>query len=1046
MMPPLRVFAAAFAFVALGFATFAQPTAPTAPALNAGRGGASPATTLATALLAQGDRNADAKLAREEFTALADAWFDRLDPDRLGRVGQEEFLQRFDAILSPQGGGRRGGRGVAATGNALGFFIATDQNRDASLGRDELKQVFVTWFTAWDADKNGQLEPAELTKGLNLVLPRTNMSGANARETQDPIPGLPTPPPSPSLSAQESMSVVRLADGFKLELAASEPMIEDPIALSFDEDGRAYVLEMVTYMLDIERAREREPLCRITRLEDTDGDGRFDKSTVFVDKLILPRVVAVGGGGVFYVSDYQLYFARDTDGDGKADRTELVDADYGRGNVEHAPNAFFRAMDNWVYNGESPWRYRLVRGTLVKQATEVRGQWGMTQDNYGRLLYNVNNSQLMGDFTPPNYMSRNAHHASSAGLNLFVSTDQRVFPLRMNTAINRGYSPEVLDPSGKTYVFASSCSPVVYRGDNFPAEFVGNAFVADPAVNLIKRNLVFDRNLTLTSRFAYEDREFLASTDERFRPVSLYPGPDGALWFVDLYRGVAQYGQFMTSYLRRETLARGLDKGIHYGRIYRIVSTAKPVRRPPRLSQESSAALVARLADPNGWTRDTAQRLLVERGDRSVAPALTKLLETDADPLARIHALWTLEGLFVELPSSSPTPAAAVPETAGKMIRLLSVENNFAPEAPALPPAVLNACLKAIGDANPKVQVAAIRVTESLTARHAQNQRALFMALERLGPATAAETLFQAALTAGNLPKPDVLPLLARIASQLSEHLLIRDAAISGLQDWELQFLQLVLADPQWNTQQGGRSAMLQALASAIVKEREPVKIDMLLTLAASQPPEQAWRQGSLLEGIAANAAVRPLRPIAFARPPAALATLAKSDRASIRQQAESIQALFAWPGHQTEETNATPARALSSDETSLIENGKTIFQQLCAGCHGLAGQGITPLAPPLLNSDWVLGAENRLIRIALQGVTGPITVNGTVYQPPSILPEMPALATLDDTQIAGVLSFIRRTWGHNAAPISPAQVGVVRRETVDRKSAWTEAQLTAIK
>src|SRR6185436_6180929 len=139
-------------------------------------------------------------------------------------------------------------------------------------------------------------------------------------------------------------------------------------------------------------------------------------------------------------------------------------------------------------------------GTLVKQATEQRGQWGMTQDNYGRLLYNVNNSQLLGDYTPSNYMARNAHHATSAGLNLFVATDQSVFPIRMNTAINRGYSPEVLDPvTGRAFIFASSCGPVVYRGDNFPAEFANNAFVADPALNLLKRNILFDGDLTLTS-------------------------------------------------------------------------------------------------------------------------------------------------------------------------------------------------------------------------------------------------------------------------------------------------------------------------------------------------------------------------------------------------------------------------------------------------------------------------------------------------------------------------------------------------------------------
>src|SRR5207244_3757979 len=175
---------------------------------------------------------------------------------------------------------------------------------------------------------------------------------------------------------------------------------------------------------------------------------------------------------------------------------------------------------------------------------------------------------LLADFTPPNYMSRNPHHRTSAGLNLAVATDQRVFTIRMNTAVNRGYLTNVLDSAGKLYVFSSSCSPVIYRGDNYPAEFQGNAFVCDPSANLIKRNLVFDQNLTFTSKFAYDNSEFLASTDERFRPVNVFNGPDGALWVVDMYRGIIQYGMFMTGFLRRESLERGLDKGIHLGRIY----------------------------------------------------------------------------------------------------------------------------------------------------------------------------------------------------------------------------------------------------------------------------------------------------------------------------------------------------------------------------------------------------------------------------------------------------------------------------------------------
>lgn len=1033
---------------------FAQPPAPPAggpPGPGGGRGAGrgpapSPAVTLAGQIIARADKDADQNLTKEELSALADTWFDLLDPDRTGSVSQEEFLQRFDSVASPQpavaGRGGRGGRGGGGGtgGTPLAFFTVVDENRDAAVARAEMKQTFEKWPGTWDTDRSGRLNNDELAKGLNGVLPKNNMSGAQGRETMDPIPGLPPVPPSPVLSAQDSMATIKLVDGFKLELAASEPMIEDPVAMSFDEDGRAYVVEMQGYMLDIDRKGERDPICRISRLEDTNGDGRFDKSTIFVDQLILPRAVAATSGGILYVSDYQLYFARDTDNDGKADQTELVDAEYGRGNVEHAPNALFRAMDNWIYNGESPYRYRLVNGTLVKQTTEQRGQWGMTQDNYGRLLYNVNNSQLLGDFAPANYMNRNAHHPSSAGLNLFVATDQRVFPIRMTTAINRGYSPEVLGPDGKAFVFASSCSPVIYRGDNFPAEFVGNAFVADPALNLLKRNLVSDQNLTLTAKFAYDDREFLASTDERFRPSNLYNGPDGALWIVDLYRGIAQYGQFMTAYLRRDTLSRELEKGIHLGRIYRVVSTAKAPSAFPQLSRDNTAALVGRLSSPNGWIRDTAQRLLVERGDRAAAPALAQLVERGTDPLARIHALWTIEGLFAALPEE---PAAPAPKPG---MKLQVAGAGFALAAPALPAAAWDACLKAVADANPKVQVAAIRVAESLASGHPARQQALLQALGRIQAGASDETLFQAALSAGNLPKPDALPVLVQIASRASGRLIVREAIVTGLHDWELQYLQLLLGSPQWSETQPGRPALIQALASAVIKEREPAKIDMLLALAAGQPSAQAWRRKSLLDGVAANTAIRPARPIAFAAQPAALGTLAQSGDAPTREQAEAIKALFSWPGHQSDAAPQQAARALTTTEASLVAEGQTLYQQLCAGCHGVNGQGMVPMAPPLVGSDWVTGAERRLIRVLLHGVSGPITVNGTRYQPPNILPEMPGLGALTDQQLAGVMSYIRRTWGHEAAPISPAQVAAVREETRDQKTPWTEAQIIDIK
>jgi mono/diheme cytochrome c family protein len=269
---------------------------------------------------------------------------------------------------------------------------------------------------------------------------------------------------------------------------------------------------------------------------------------------------------------------------------------------------------------------------------------------------------------------------------------------------------------------------------------------------------------------------------------------------------------------------------------------------------------------------------------------------------------------------------------------------------------------------------------------------------------------------------------------------------MSGLQNQELEFLKLLFADPEWAEQRAGRSALLHALANAVINERDPGRIDALLTLAANQGTEAVWRRHGLLAGIAMNVGSKPAHLIALPGPPTAFEALAKLDDANVRESTERIKSLFTWPGHQADIVSPErSARSLTAAEEASIADGKNLYQQLCAGCHGLVGQGTVPMAPPLVNSDWVLGSEERLIRIVLQGAAGPIHVNGTAYRPPNILPEMPGLAMLEDTQIASVLSYIRRAWDHAAEPISAAQISNVREKTKTQKTPWTEAQLLEI-
>ena len=432
-------------------------------------------------------------------------------------------------------------------------------------------------------------------------------------------------------------------DDFRLEVIASEPLIQDPVAMAFDADGRPWIVEMQGYMRNLEGLGEDQPNGRIVILEDRDGDGRMDHRTVFLDSLVLPRALGFAGDGLLYAEPPNLWYVENRGG--RPGPRVLVDSAYAvGGNVEHQPNGLMRALDNWIYSAKSSARYRFLGGRWVKEETEFRGQWGITQDNYGRLFYNDNSNQLQGDLVLPNLLLRNPNHEAGYGTGVQLTDDQRVYPLHA-TAVNRGYLDGVLDDAGRLRHFTAACGPVIYRGDNFPPEYVGNAFVAEPSANLIKRNLLGEAGARVSARQAYEGREFVASRDEAFRPVNLYNAPDGTLYVVDFYRGIIQHKTYLTPYLTEQIRARSLDTLITGGRIYRLVHQAKTPERPPRLGPLSNPALVPYLAHPNGWLRDTAQRLLVDRQATNATDQLAAMAADAAHPLGQIHALWTLEGL-----------------------------------------------------------------------------------------------------------------------------------------------------------------------------------------------------------------------------------------------------------------------------------------------------------------------------------------------------------------------------------------------------------------
>ncbi|MEQ8808954.1 MAG: dehydrogenase, partial [Imperialibacter sp.] len=350
---------------------------------------------------------------------------------------------------------------------------------------------------------------------------------------------------------EEQLGTFQLEPGLKIQLVASEPMIQEPVFAVFDEDGRLWVVEMRGYMTDIEGHEENDKLGRISILEDTDGDGTMDKSTVYLDSLVLPRAIGLIKGGALVAENNALWVTKDLNGDLKADSKILLDSTYAsNGMPEHSDNGLLLNTDNWYYNVKSRLRYRAVNEEWVRDSTEFRGQWGVSHDDKGRLFYNYNWSQLHADLVPPNYLGRNKNHKPSTGIDHGLTIDRRVYPIRSTPAVNRGYIPGTLDDNEKLIEFTAACSPMVLRSTVFPTEYYGNAFVCEPAGNLVKRNVVSESGIMLSATDPHPGTEFLASTDERFRPVHIAPGPDGGMYIVDMYHGIIQDGKYATPYLK----------------------------------------------------------------------------------------------------------------------------------------------------------------------------------------------------------------------------------------------------------------------------------------------------------------------------------------------------------------------------------------------------------------------------------------------------------------------------------------------------------------
>lgn len=449
---------------------------------------------------------------------------------------------------------------------------------------------------------------------------------------------------SPVLSARESIQKMQIEKGFRVHIVATEPLLNSPVAISFDDKGRIWVVEMENYMPDSVGTGEDLPVGKIVILTDRNGDGKMDERKIFLDSLVLPRAICFIENGILVAESPNLWFY-EIKNDKPVNKT-LVDAAYAEGgNVEHQPNGLFRALDNWIYNAKSSKRYRKQGSKWLIERTHFRGQWGISQDDQGRLFYNNNSENLQGDYFSPGFGATNSNQSRLAGFSESIIKNNKVYPIRPNTGVNRAYMKGIIDENLKLVNFTAACGPVIFNSTLFGPDYYGNAFVAEPSANLIKRNILSNDGNLVTGKQAYIGREFLASTDERFRPVNLYTGPDGALYIVDMYRGIIQHKTYLTPYLKSEIKARNLTQPLDYGRIYKVMPKGKKARGV-KIPQDPSK-LIALLSDSNGWVRNKVQQILVDGKDKSLGFPLRQVLKSGSQPLGRVHALWTMEGLGI---------------------------------------------------------------------------------------------------------------------------------------------------------------------------------------------------------------------------------------------------------------------------------------------------------------------------------------------------------------------------------------------------------------
>jgi len=619
---------------------------------------------------------------------------------------------------------------------------------------------------------------------------------------------LPRIKPMAPATALESF---RVHAGFHLEPLAVEPQVMDPVSACYDADGRLYVVEMRGYPFP-----EKTPSGNVIRLDDRDGDGRFETRTVLLDGLSWPTGVVPYEGGVFIAVAPDILYAKDTSSDGVADVKKVMFTGFGTDNVQGLENGLLWGPDGWIYgvassnggtihNRSRPEaRPVSVRGRDFRfrpdgsafEAISGGGQFGHAFDDWGHRFTCNNSNHVRQIVLPSHYLERNpalippsvildiaAEGPAAPVFRISAPEPWRVVRTRQRAAdpeLSRRLPPTELFATG---FFTSATGITIYRGTSYPAEYRGNLFVGDVGGNLVHRKVLSVDGATFLASRADKDVEFLASTDNWFRPVNFANTPDGTLLILDMYRETIEHPLSIPEPIQRHLdLTSGKDRG----RLYNLVYSGARRRPRPKLSEAPPAELVRLLADPDAWWRETAQRLLFERQDRTVVGLLRTMVAQRPGALGRLHALWTL-ALLESLDPDSVVLGLTDPEPRVREQAIRLAEGRF-----DRAPAVLTKLLALADDPDPMVR-------------------------------------FQLAFSLGEAnDDPRAITALATIAARDAGSVWARTAVLSSIAGRPLALLDALAGRAGFFTASSG-DAWLDELAFLVGTERKPAQARGLL-------------------------------------------------------------------------------------------------------------------------------------------------------------------------------------------------------------------------